>query len=111
MIERMFAITDKIKANQELRLKRMLAKHEAFMKEVREDIKCNRAKKEAHLERMEALLGSRPCEELTKACPENWKTGPEVMEAAVVTFQEAVEQVEVTNYEATEETEAAVKRQ
>jgi hypothetical protein len=45
MIERMLAIADEIKANQELRLKRMLAKQEAFMKEVREEIKCNKPRK------------------------------------------------------------------
>jgi hypothetical protein len=59
------------------------------------------AKKGAHLERIEALLGSRPRVELTKACPE----------AEVVTFEEAVDQMEATDYEATEETEAAMKRQ
>jgi hypothetical protein len=41
---------------------------------------------EAHLERMEALLGFRPREELGDVCPENSKIGLEEMEAAVVTF-------------------------
>jgi hypothetical protein len=47
------------------------------------------AKAEAHLERMEALLGLRPSGEVTEACPQNSKAGPEEMEAAVFTFEEA----------------------
>jgi hypothetical protein len=38
------------------------------------------------MERMEVLLGLKPCEELANACQEKSKIGLEVMEAAVVTF-------------------------
>jgi hypothetical protein len=70
------------------------------------------AKAEVHLERMEALLGLRPWGEVTEACPKNSKAGPEEMEAAVVTFEESSDKMEIEDLEENSKaTEAVVKWQ
>jgi hypothetical protein len=83
-----------VKANQE--------KADANVKELKEDLIANQAKKEARLERMETLLGLRPCEVAIEACPENSKAGLEEMEAAMFTFEGSSDD---------EETEAAAEQQ
>jgi hypothetical protein len=45
--------------------------------------------REAHLERMEALIGLRPLGEVTETCPENSKAGPEELEATMFTLKES----------------------
>jgi hypothetical protein len=72
---------------------------------IQEEIDCNQAKEEAHLERMEALLGLRSWGEVIEACPEKSK-------AAVVTFEEGSDEIEATDLDANlEEMEAAMERQ
>jgi hypothetical protein len=61
--------------------------------------KSNEAKKEAHLKRMEAVLGLRPCGLVTEACPENSKAGLGEMEA----FEESSDKIEATDLEANPE--------
>jgi hypothetical protein len=72
---------------------------------IQEEIECNQAKEEAHLERMEALLALRSWGEVTEACPEKSK-------AAVVIFEEGSDEIEATDLDANlEEMEAAMERQ
>jgi hypothetical protein len=88
----------------------------ANQKKLREDMKLQQevaeAKEEARLERKEALLGLRPSEEVTKACPENLKPGLNEMEVAVVTIEDSSDKMEASDLEATQEaTETAVEWQ
>jgi hypothetical protein len=60
-------LSGEIKANQKMHPEKMLAKQEAFIKELRNCLNGNQAKEKARLLRMEALLGLRPYEELKEA--------------------------------------------